>query len=1230
MLDWLKRTLGVYGLTNAEGVPAEVLEALAQDCSRLKGSPDGSLPEIALKYVVDGLGDAPKAIAGVINNRGLVWTGGNQDAAAQKIRARVYDAWDRLPPEVLIRFGNVLAACSPVLAHRPRLLLAQKQPWIEALAFELLGLPVSHYGDTAPNPHPMASMARLEKLLESRSVPRSELIASTFRSIHAVSSWAASALYMRHMPDFAQSVVAYADAARPAFSAKAFEQRIYALNLLENVDAATLEPFAKELVALSLDSSRRVRQVAVQTALRLGEPALCIARQEAEEQKPEQRALALRLLWESGGEHEREFVVERGDRDSAESVRTAVQQLRSGAEAQENANATLQIPEVKADLSVPLSAESRDALRAALHRINDTIARRKEQIEKQNQTWAANYKQLSSSAIDTIVRQVAEPATTQLKQCEYTSHADGEAIGILLATWAMREDVRLTHVVRLLISLSGIQRSHTHHWHDYVTTQVLRNYGQRKPDASLLELAALLEACGINLKGLQSEWYGMGVNGFLATWPRDAIWPFFARYREMIDIAFNPPSSLANEYWFTRARVFDALETFPEVPADVVPRLMELALGSGKADRNGAQRALHRLPGKEDYIVDALASGKAETRAVAANWLAQLRYREAVPQLEGALKKEKHDVAAGALMSALEALGEPVDRFLDRGKLQEDAKRALAKGLPTDVRWFPFDSLPPVHWQDNGERLPDETLRWLIVQSCKIKSPEPGGVLRRYCASMRSAEREALGVFVLNAWLREDIKPIARADADKQARAQAQHMVGFIKQYPQYYNDDSLKNASEHQLYESYLPAFLRKPAGSAIASKGVLAVAAACGGPDIAPMVQRYLKEYYGTRAAQGKALIQMLAWVEHPTAIQLVLSVGSRFRTKGFQEEATRQAQLLAERKGWTLDELSDRTIPTAGFDEAGESIIDYGTRQFTARLTADFGVELYAAEGKKIANLPDARKDEDQAHVKELKKQFGAAKKELKGVLQLQRDRLYEGLCTQRRWRAEDWTLYLNRHPIVRRYCQQLVWIAWQDDQMLGVFRPLDDGTLTDVEDNAFELPADAHVALAHDSNLTPPVAAAWARHLQDYKVERLFQQLGKDTYRLPAQMRKASQLEEFKGYVLDAFTLRNRIGKLGYTRGAAEDGGWFFRYEKRFPTLGLTADIEFSGNGLPEENRKVALVALWFARSEAPGSYGVGKLPLGEIPGVLLSECWNDMRLLAAEATFDPEWEKKIQV
>src|SRR6185369_13001913 len=102
------------------------------------------------------------------------------------------------------------------------------------------------------------------------------------------------------------------------------------------------------------------------------------------------------------------------------------------------------------------------------------------------------------------------------------------------------------------------------------------------------------------------------------------------------------------------------------------------------------------------------------------------------------------------------------------------------------------------------------------------------------------------------------------------------------------------KTLQEH--YADILPNVQREPTGTAISSKGILSLAGACVGSNAAPIVGRYLKDWYGMRAAQCRALLQMVAWVEHKTATQLLLAVGSRFRTKGIQDEANKQAQALA----------------------------------------------------------------------------------------------------------------------------------------------------------------------------------------------------------------------------------------------------------------------------------------------------------------------------------------------
>ena len=113
------------------------------------------------------------------------------------------------------------------------------------------------------------------------------------------------------------------------------------------------------------------------------------------------------------------------------------------------------------------------------------------------------------------------------------------------------------------------------------------------------------------------------------------------------------------------------------------------------------------------------------------------------------------------------------------------------------------------------------------------------------------------------------------------------------------------------------------------------------------------------------------------------------------------------------------------------------------------------------------------------------------------------------------------------------------------------------------------------------------------------------------------------------MLEAFALRGRALKLGYTRGPAEDGGWFHTYEKRFPTLGLAAIVEFTGNPLPEENRTVALIDLSL-RPRRPRHRCAASRARRRARACCCPSAGNDLRLMAAEGTgFDPDWEKKSE-
>src|SRR6185295_7969568 len=130
MFDWLKQKLGNPGSANHEAVPEAIINAIVRDLARIRNADEG-VHAAVLKYILEGVGDAP-AVLRPRSRTSLVFSSARQsDADQRKVRWEIYDAWDRLPPLVLIRFGNVLSASSNALAQS-RLILAQKHPWIEA------------------------------------------------------------------------------------------------------------------------------------------------------------------------------------------------------------------------------------------------------------------------------------------------------------------------------------------------------------------------------------------------------------------------------------------------------------------------------------------------------------------------------------------------------------------------------------------------------------------------------------------------------------------------------------------------------------------------------------------------------------------------------------------------------------------------------------------------------------------------------------------------------------------------------------------------------------------------------------------------------------------------------------------------------------------------------------------------------------------------------------------
>lgn len=701
-------------------------------------------------------------------------------------------------------------------------------------------------------------------------------------------------------------------------------------------------------------------------------------------------------------------------------------------------------------------------------------------------------------------------------------------------------------------------------------------------------------------------------------WTADELTEWVAYHSHDLEILLETKT---DDYTWHREGVLRAIEMSTSRSRHLDDALVLAAISGYKNDRPHLMRIVDES--FADSVIPYLASKKRAERIGAAAWLRERPMGAAADPLRAAARREKDDQAKAALLVALEALGEPLDEFLGAESLLADAAKALAKknAIPKAMEWLDIDALPALTWAD-GTPVDRSIVTWFCASAVKSKTAEPSPIMRRHFANMNEAQARNFGRVVFDLWLNEDLRTLSDEEAVTQAKAAAPSR----QRYSRRHQNMALADVEAEIIIEKR-----SEIAGSATASKGLLAVAAASAGPALADRVLAYVRKHRGQRLGQGKALIQMLAWIDQPATTQVVMSIATRFRPKSLQQTAEEQAGLLAERHGWTVDDLADRSVPDGGFETNGRQVIDYGTRTFTAHLGDDLTISLTNDEtGKSMRSLPQGRADEDADLIKNLKKDLGAAKKEIKSAATLQPDRLHQAMSIQRAWSGADFRRYFMDHPVMSRLATRLVWTAATATATASAssFRPLTDGTLVDAADEDVDLSDDMEVTLAHECLLDPSKTMAWQQHLVDYEVASLFPQFGRPA---PELAEGQSSITDFEGHMIQPRSLQVQASRQGWQNGPGQDSGYVHAIVKPIPTLGLKAVIDVHGGMVPgyygEQEPIVAIGPLYLVGIEEYESAQSARM-LDGAPSVLLSELFADLQAMANAGTgFDPDFMKR---
>lgn len=692
-----------------------------------------------------------------------------------------------------------------------------------------------------------------------------------------------------------------------------------------------------------------------------------------------------------------------------------------------------------------------------------------------------------------------------------------------------------------------------------------------------------------------------------------ALWPYIADNFDVMDHAMGVSANTDTKLSQTMAIRF--LGSLPKTPMRYFAPLLEIATGERKTGKAAARALLADIPQVTDRLVNLLKDSRQAIRSGAAEWLGARGNTAAIPALKAQLKKDKSELAKAAILTALEALGEPLDNYVGPAALIREAEAGLKKAKFDKLEWLERDHLPPLKFK-SGKPVPTDVLSWWIFLAFKLKQPGGNALFEIYLDQLAPDSAASFSQWIFDSWVTYDTV----VPSDEEAIAHAdQNIAQRQKDYKRWY-----PHMTRDQIYAQLKREVKSQYQNTGAATKGILALASRMPPQIAADKVRAYLRNH-GSRTSQASSLLEMLAHKGDPVSLQVVIAAGTRLKQKGVQKFAGALVQQVADTMNWSLDELADRTIPAAGMNDDGFVDLPCGAdeKSYRATLGDDLTFVLTNPEGKVVKALSSGTDEATKAS----KKQLSASKKELKQVVTMQTARLYEALCAERIWPLADWQRDLADHPIMRRLVARLVWQGLDSDgKVIGDFRPTIEGEFTDAGDDDVDISAFAGVRLAHGATLSSEKAKQWATHLKDYEIKPLFAQFGRSLIRLPVDQQDAVEIVDRKGWVTETFALRGAATRLDYERGQTEDGGWFYTYHKSFKGVGLTASIAFTGNYLPEENRNAALISLSFEKAQ--GRYGQ-KVKLSDVPPVLLSECWNDFHAMAAKATFDPDWEKNVQ-
>jgi hypothetical protein len=347
------------------------------------------------------------------------------------------------------------------------------------------------------------------------------------------------------------------------------------------------------------------------------------------------------------------------------------------------------------------------------------------------------------------------------------------------------------------------------------------------------------------------------------------------------------------------------------------------------------------------------------------------------------------------------------------------------------------------------------------------------------------------------------------------------------------------------------------------------------------------------------------VLAAIGTDTALTHLNRMARSAKTAGYRRTAHERLTEVAETRGLSLAQLTDRIVPSFGLDAHGRITLDYGPRSFTVTLNEHLTPVITDGDGRRLTRMPKPRADDEPTLAAAAQSRFADLKKELKTVGAERIRTLEEAMVDGRRWSAADFRQLLVEHPLMWQLTRRLVWgIFDTDGRLVQAFRPAEDRSLADINDKTVTIDDDAIVGLPHPWHLGD-TRTEWSALFADYEIIQPFPQLSRELQGLPEGTADAPELTSYANTkVLDGRTY------------ALVHKGWDHTNEhttllREWQRSGRTVELQLGHtyNPFNKSTNTLMSVRVFVARSTTPACFG-------DLHPIDLAETLRDIESLRA--------------